>query len=219
MANLKSNWKQAWQIPAFRIHAIAAWIAGMLLALSAPGFLGYIQTVPGTTLQDTLLNHIPAHDMSWYTFTLLYVLIILVVIQLAFQPVLLIKGLQAYILLNLMRACCIYFFPLEPDQNIIPLVDPIIDHFFYQKVVITKDLFFSGHVSAMTLLCLISPSAYTKKLAIVFTSLVAAFIIVQHVHYTIDIIAAPIAAWIAHYIVSLYLGPVFTDAEIGYRRV
>lgn len=212
MTNLKSNWQKAWQIPAFRLHAIAAVLAGILLAFSAPRFLGFIQTVPGTPLQDVLLNHIPPHDMSWYIFILLYSLIVLVVIQLALQPLLLIKGLQAYILLNIMRGCCIYLFPLEPDQHIIPLVDPIIDHFFYQKIIITKDLFFSGHVSAMTLLCLISPSAFMKKTAAVFTTLVAVFILIQHVHYTIDIIAAPLAAWLAHYIVSLYT-PVLPDPE------
>ncbi|MBC7485408.1 MAG: hypothetical protein H7282_01470 [Cytophagaceae bacterium] len=219
MANLKSNWKQALQIPAFRIHAIAALLAGILIALSAPGFLGFIQTVQGTPLQDMLLNHIPAHDMSWYIFALLYTLIILVVVQLASQPVLLLKGLQAYILLNLMRACCIYFFPLEPDQNIIPLVDPIIDHFFYQKIVITKDLFFSGHVSVLTLLCLISPSTFTKKIAVIFTSLVAAFILVQHVHYTIDLLVGTVAAWLAHYIVYSYLASILPDPERAYTKV
>lgn len=218
MKKLKLNWRKAWQIPVFRLHALATICAGILLVLSAPGFLGFIQTVPGLALQDHLLSYIPAHDMSWYIFILLYTIIVLVVVQLAFQPLLLIKGLQAYILLNIMRGCCIYLFPLEPDQHIIPLVDPIIDHFFYQKTIITKDLFFSGHISAMTLLCLISPSAFLKKTAVVFTALVAVFILIQHVHYTIDIVAAPLAAWLAHYIVSLYLNPVLPDQEIRFSK-
>ncbi|MDB5256485.1 MAG: hypothetical protein JWM14_1180 [Chitinophagaceae bacterium] len=204
MTNLKLKWKQAWLSPTFRIQWMATLLAGIALAISAPIFLNFIQTVHGVYIKDPLLNYLPPHDLSKYIFILLYTLLALSVIQLSFQPLLLLKALQAYILLTIMRGFCIYLFPLEPDKKIIPLVDPLIDNLFYQQTIITKDLFFSGHISTMTLLFLILPSSFTKKIAGVLTLVVALLILVQHVHYTIDVLAAPLAAWLAYYLVSLW---------------
>ncbi|MDB5273582.1 MAG: hypothetical protein JWO58_1949 [Chitinophagaceae bacterium] len=193
-----SSWKEAWQSFSFRVQVTATVCVGLLLVIVVPYFFNYIQTVQGHYLHDVVLSYLPAKNMSWSIFILLYGMIILALTNLFFQPVLLLKGVQAYIVLTVMRACCIYFYPLEPDKNIIPLTDPFVNMFFYSRLLITKDLFFSGHVSFLFLLYFVLPFPFLKKIALVAALLVALFILLQHVHYTIDVLVAPLAAYIAY---------------------
>ncbi len=199
------SWREALQSLSFRIQSAVTLSVGILLILIMPLFLHDIQLIQGTVLNDPLLTYLPAVNLSWPIFLLLYASILLVLANLIFQPQLLLKSLQAYILLTLLRATSIYLFPLEPDPRIIPLVDPFVDHFFYQKIIITKDLFFSGHIATMSLLYFITPFPFLKKSIGITAVWVAAFILLQHVHYTIDVIVAPLPAYLAYSIVSLRL--------------
>ena len=114
------------------------------------------------------------------------------------------KTLQALCLLLALRIVCLYFIPLDPKETIIPLEDPFLGMFFYQGAVITKDLFFSGHVSIMTLLCIAIPFRPLKYIFMLATVLVAILILVQHVHYTIDVITAPFVALMCFSLVTKY---------------
>lgn len=196
-----SEWKERWRLAlhsrSFILQSVSTLLAGLVVVLIIPPFLLFIQSIPGHYINDPLLKELPAYDVSLYIFICLYALLLVAVVQLSFHPVLSLKALQAYLLLTVMRGCSIYLFPLEPPVAIIPLVDPVIEHFFYEKVVITKDLFFSGHTSMLSLLCLVIPFGWTKRVALLITLLVAALLLVQHVHYTIDVLAAPLAAWLA----------------------
>ena len=63
---------------------------------------------------------------------------------------------------------------------------------------IVKDLFFSGHVSAVMLFYFVVDQKLTRKILLVLAFLIGAFLLIQHVHYTMDIIAAPIFSFIAY---------------------
>jgi hypothetical protein len=79
----------------------------------------------------------------------------------------------------------------------VPLQDPFIGHFFYSNTVITKDLFFSGHVSTLFLIFLVNPIPQLRSFFFFSTILLAILILIQHVHYTVDVLAAPLFAWIS----------------------
>jgi hypothetical protein len=108
------------------------------------------------------------------------------------------KGIAGF-----MRMCTLFVFPLEPSKVIIPLSDPLIDQLFYNNNIITKDLFFSGHVATLFLFVLAVPNPL-KYVFIVITLLVAILILIQHVHYTIDILGAPLFSWIGYRITGLF---------------
>lgn len=87
---------------------------------------------------------------------------------------------------------------MEAPENIIPLQDPFVETFFYGHTRITKDLFFSGHVATVCLLFLVNPYRQLRVLYALVAFLVAAFILLQHAHYTVDVLMAPLFAWGAY---------------------
>jgi hypothetical protein len=70
---------------------------------------------------------------------------------------------------------------------------------------VTKDLFFSGHTSIMTLNFLCLEKRSDKIIGIVSAIAVAILLMVQHIHYTIDIVAAPIVTYICFSFTKKYI--------------
>lgn len=201
--SFRTNWKEAWSYKSFRLQAVTTFSVLIGIAIFIPSFFSYIQSVNGHRINDMVLNILPVRDMSLYIFLLIYPVILLSVINLSTQPFLLLKCLQAYCLLVLIRVLTMYLVPLDPESSIINLEDPFVGRLFYNGSVITKDLFFSGHVSTMFLLFLTIPFCPLKTIFITATLLVAVFILMQHVHYTVDVIAAPLFSWICYKMVLL----------------
>ncbi len=199
---LKANWRIALGQSSFRIQAIITLLISLLIGFYISNFLLFIESRPGHSISDFILNTIEARDLSLPIFILLYSAICIAIINLSATPVHFLKAIQAYCLLIIIRMFCIYLFPLEPDQSMIPLTDPFVGRFFYSDTIIVKDLFFSGHVSTLSLLVLATPYPRLKYCFITATALVAGFILVQHVHYTIDVLAAPFFSWGCYTLVS-----------------
>jgi hypothetical protein len=99
--------------------------------------------------------------------------------------------LWAYNGVTLLRMACIGLISLNPPSGLIPLADPITNQ-FYGAHYITHDLFFSGHTTTVFLIFL-SLKKKTDRLYALLSSIILGFLLlVQHVHYTIDVLAAPI---------------------------
>jgi hypothetical protein len=99
--------------------------------------------------------------------------------------------LWAYNGVTLVRMACIGLVSLNPPAGLIPLMDPITNQFYGQRY-ITHDLFFSGHTTTVFLifLCL---KKKTDRIYALFASIALGFLLlVQHVHYTVDVLAAPL---------------------------
>jgi hypothetical protein len=157
------------------------------------------QVRPGAQINDVILNQLPPHNFSLEIFLLEYITLILVTVITVQHPDRLVKGLQMFGVAILARTICIYFLPLEPPREMIFLNDPMASFFLHSKdTVVTKDLFFSGHVSALTLLMLISPNKYVKAWVLFATVTVGVLILWQHVHYSLDVAFAPLVSLIAY---------------------
>lgn len=194
--NFKNDWKKAWYNNAFKIQCAFTLFVLIALAVFINDFFSYVEQRSGSIINDYLLNIIPPKNVSFYIFLLIYSFILLSIVNLFWYPELFLKGLQAYCFLTILRIISIYLFPLEPPSLMVILKDPFVDHFFYNNINITKDLFFSGHIGTLFLLFLLNP---VKKLNVVYLAgiiLTAVLISIQHAHYTIDVIAAPIFVWI-----------------------
>jgi membrane-associated phospholipid phosphatase len=97
--------------------------------------------------------------------------------------------IYGYILVSLSRMLTINLFPLNPPVGLIPLIDPI-SNAFYGKTYITKDLFYSGHTSSIFLIFLCLRRRWDRLFTLIGTLLVGFLLLVQHVHYTIDVLGA-----------------------------
>ncbi len=82
-----------------------------------------------------------------------------------------------------------YLVPLDPPAGHILLNDPFVETFGTGNL-LTKDLFFSGHTATLLILFLVAEKGVYKYFLLAAIILVAVFVIIQHVHYTIDVLAA-----------------------------
>jgi hypothetical protein len=190
---LKDNWKSAWGNSPFRIYFPIIALVFIVVIIIYGRFLDYIELRPGSILEDPILNLFIPVEVTWFTFGIIYVSVILVLVHLSWQPYRLLTALQAYILIALARMLSMYLTPLDPPPLLIPLEDP-----FVQSVstgVLTRDLFFSGHTSTLFLLFLSASGKRIKIFLLICTVLVGLFVLVQHVHYSIDVVAAPFYAY------------------------
>ncbi len=194
------NWRNAWKYKEFRIKTFISILAFTITAVFAKPFFLYIESRNGYQLNDFLLEHLPPKDFSEIIFFLIYFTMIINIIWLLKEPVLFIKYFQIYLLVVFARLLCNFAFPLEAPYGMIVLKDTLI----YGKENITKDLFFSGHVSTLFLLYMAANNIILKSFNLVITILVAGLILIQHVHYTMDVAVAPVFVWIIFSIVEKY---------------
>jgi hypothetical protein len=176
-------------------------IVAVIIALIVPHFFAYIDSRTGTLLSDPLLEWLPAYDVSWLAFLLLYSSVILATLFLIRYPHSLLLCLQAYCLVTLMRFSSVLLISLEPPVNIIPLNDPFVSSFAEGKPVF-RDLFFSGHTSTMFLLFVTARQSWLRWVFLIGSVLMGLLVLIQHVHYTIDVLGAPFFVWLSYVIVK-----------------
>lgn len=184
-------WRNAWANPVFRRKTIIGSVFLVLMLSFFPLFFSVIEKRKGVVLHDFLLHRIPAYDVSLATFIIIWSMTIFLWVRCVQKPAIFITALYSLILLFLVRLITISLVPLDPPVGLIPLRDPISSLFYGgPKVFITKDLFFSGHTSTQLMIYFCLEKKKDKMLALASTLVVAALVLIQHVHYTIDVVAA-----------------------------
>ena len=177
----------------------------MLLLLGllpvVPHFYHFIQARPGRLLPDPLLTLLPIHDVSAPTFTLIYGCVAATLVYLLPRPLLLLRALWAYYFLQLLRMLTLWLLPLEPPLTLLLLHDPVMDRIFEVTTQpIIRDLFFSGHTATMALLTLVGPGRRWRATLALMTVAVGLLVLVQRVHYSYDVLAAPFFAVLAYWL-------------------
>lgn len=97
---------------------------------------------------------------------------------------------------------------LKDGQTMIQLADPILNNIIYhaneflpdQPIYTHHDLFFSGHTAKCLLASLLYKNKKVRIFFITLTCIMATFLLLQHVHYSIDIFFAPIVSFAAIYL-------------------
>ena len=83
----------------------------------------------------------------------------------------------------------IYFFPFCEPVGAIRLEDEVLNSLFYSNGYCAIDLFYSGHTATILMLALLLPKP-VKTILVVLSFVIGTLLILQKVHYTIDVIAA-----------------------------
>ena len=180
-------------------------LSGLTSILLFSKFMIWNETRPGLRIHDPILSLITPVDLSLATGILTDLPIMLGLVFITKKPSNTIYLIFAMIGICCFRAMTLYFFVLEPPVDIIPLKDPILESVFYGGSVLLKDLFFSGHTANLILIGLLIEQVWLKRFLLFCAFLVGTMLILQHVHYSIDVFAAPFFA-IVIYKISIYLG-------------
>ena len=140
-------------------------------------------------MPDPVLSLFKPIDVTWLIFALIYISIVVAIATLSQNPQRLLFAVQLYTLMVAVRIVAMYLLPLEPPVSMIILKDPFVE-FFGTGQTLTKDLFFSGHTATLFILFLVSEKKIIKTIFLTSTIAVAIAVLLQHVHYSIDVFAA-----------------------------
>jgi hypothetical protein len=194
------NWKQAWQNSRFKKQIIIGSITLIIVLIFFSEFLTKIEQREGLIINDIFLNNIPSIDLSIPVFTIIWSSAALLIWQASKNPAIFITYLWAFIFLMISRMITIYLVPLNPPKNLVPLLDPLINKTFYEGTFITKDLFYSGHTATILLMSFCLKEKIHKKITLLAAICIAIMVLLQHIHYTIDVIAVPFFTYAVYFL-------------------
>jgi hypothetical protein len=195
------RWRTAWQRTQFRRLAIGGLLLCCFLLAIWPTYLARIEARDGVQLNDYVLNALPVRDVSLLVFVCLWGAALLLIYQVQHNPMIYLRFIWGYALLFITRIITIGLVPLNPPTDLIELRDPL-SNYFYGSTFITKDLFFSGHTASICLMafCLVRP--IDRWLVFIGTFLVGIGVLIQRVHYTADVVSAPLFAYAVYWIAN-----------------
>lgn len=212
------QWAQAWAIPLFRQRLLVA--IGILLCLTPifPLFYQYIEKREGKVYEDLLLQLIPSIDVSIPIFMITWGMALFTLSRVVRAPHMFLGLLYGIIVLNVSRFISISLVPLNPPAGLIDIWDPITD-MFYGETYVTKDLFYSGHTATQFLFFLFLRKRTDKALALVSTILMGMLVMIQHVHYTVDVVFAPPLTYLCYLLASKLAQVIpFTDKNTPFTE-
>ena len=201
--SIKDRWKEAINSRPNRLRLVGGSFIIAIIIILLPQFFKTIEQRQGVVLHDWLLARIPAHNVSIAIFIVIWGMGLLILYRAIYKPTIYIMYVWTLIFVCLVRMLSISIVALNPPIGLIPLADPLTGVFYGQKM-ITKDLFFSGHISTVSLIFLCLEKKSDKIIGFIAIIILAALLLVQHIHYTIDIMAAPIITY-AMYRLTRYL--------------
>lgn len=189
------RWGQAWVEPLFKEKLLLGLSCFVTLLSVFPVFYQHIEKRNGFVNDDLILNLLPAYDVSMPIFIITWFIAILMIIRSIQNPTIFITFLYGFVILNLARIASISLIHFNPPHDLIPITDPI-SNIFYGDSYVTKDLFFSGHTATQFLCFLCLQKNTHKLLALIATFIMGMLVLIQHVHYTVDVVSAPVFAYI-----------------------
>jgi len=194
-------WKQAWGMQTFKLKVIIGTLLLLIILSSFPKFFAIIELRRGMQLNDWILARIPAFDVSIPIFIIIWSTAILLVYRLIQSPTLYLQFLMSFLTLCITRVISISIFSLEPPIGLIELQDPLSSIFYGgTNVFIKKDLFYSGHTATQFLIFLTVKGKIEKIITGITTILISVLVLIQHVHYTVDVVAAYFFAYLVYII-------------------
>ena len=195
------SWKTFFQNKKSRTEFIITLLVLVSLMLSFSQFILFIEQREGVVLNDPLLNTFNPINLTWLTFSLIYLSLIMFFVSVFKDPQKLMIGLQSYGLMVIFRTIAMYLTPLEAPGTLLVLDDPFVQ-LFGKGDVLTKDLFFSGHTGTLFLLFLLAENKTLKILFLISTIMVGSAVLLQHVHYSIDVFVAPFVGYCSYRIIK-----------------
>ncbi|MDX9789825.1 MAG: phosphatase PAP2-related protein [Candidatus Kapabacteria bacterium] len=194
LKSIKEAWTSELGQKGFSYQIILSILSVVIGLFMFTRFLAFVEDNPGIVLPDPILALFNPVDISWFTFIVMYASVVIAIVSLLPAPKSLMLGLQSYTLMLAIRTVAMYSIPLEAPASILPLIDPMVSEVGVGKLM-TKDLFFSGHTATIFIMYLVSEKKSFRLFFLFSTIIIGAAVLIQHVHYTVDVVAAPFFAY------------------------
>jgi len=189
------NWSNEWHTKAFRKNLIIAGVLLPVILISTHYFFDFIQDCKGgIVLNDWVLQRLRARDVSMPISFLMASVMFLCLLRCVSNPTMFLIAIMGFTLLFTARIITISCTRLLAPRGLIDLHDPICN-LMYGSTFITRDLFFSGHTATLSFLFLCSYKKIDKYYILFAVVSVGFLLLVQHVHYTVDVVCAPVFAF------------------------
>jgi hypothetical protein len=209
-----ARWREAFRDRRFIVQFVGVTAALVAVLSGFARFLAFNEAREGARLSDPLLSLLAAHDLTWIAFGLIYLSLFAAIFSLIGNPRALLLGMATYAIMATCRIIMMFMTPLAPPDGLIPLVDPVIEY-FGTGATVNKDLFFSGHTSTLFVLFLTATVPWLRALFLTCAIAVATCVLIQHVHYTIDVLVAPFVTYGAYRIARVVAGAGRGGREMG----
>lgn len=200
--NIKKVWQEEIKVSGFLSQFILSAMSVVISLFLFTRFLQFAEDRPGVVLPDPILAMFAPVDISWFTFIVMYSTVLIAIVSLLQSPRALILGLQSYTFMLIIRTLAMYSIPLEAPVTILPLIDPMVSEIGVGKLM-TKDLFFSGHTATIFIMYLVAQKKGYRIFFLISTIVVGIAVTIQHVHYSVDVIAAPFFGYGVYRVVLL----------------
>jgi len=194
-------WRDYFSVPGNKSLFGFSFVAGAALMIASARFLTYNAQRPGVVLNDLVMQLLPLRDFSNWIFILEYLCVIVIVFYLADKPAAFVRGVWSVAALFWLRIVTIVLIPLSPPAEMIFLVDPFTTLFFGEGHQVVNDLFFSGHISLLALFFFMADSRYIRIFLALVTMVIGLMLVAQRVHYTMDVIMAPLFSLLVYKLV------------------
>lgn len=201
-------WKSSFEKSPVRYAFFGGVVLVICILSVLPAFFDLIEHRHGIVLYDLVLQWLPAINLSVPVFVVIWSMALLLAIRCLQNPYTFSLFLWSFLFLTLSRIITISLVPLDAPLNLILLKDPL-SNSFYRGPFITKDLFYSGHTSTQFLMFLCLQRRWEKAIALCSTVAIGIMVLVQHVHYTIDVVVAPFGAYLAFYLAKKIVNKAF----------
>ena len=186
-----------------------------ILGLCAVGFTQFLafhelsSQANGFVVNDPLFHWLPLFDNSIFIFSITYGSILLYAFMNYRSKGFAARAILSYAFVLLLRIQTLTLVSLKVHPDLIYLEDPFLNDLIYPSR-ITNDLFFSGHVA---LLCNFAQLSRYKLVFVVLTVILALLLLMQRVHYSIDVLGAIPFSFLAVRLSDLLLH------KIGLKRI
>lgn len=184
---MSNNWK----------HFTVTFLILMFVVFLFNRFLLWNEYREGLHYQDPLFHYFDARDYSIAIVLMLYSSVGFFLFYNIKSPLLLSKFVWSYIFILIMRMVVLFFLPLYCDPNAIKLEDPVLNNIIYPNNYVERDLFFSGHAAMVFSFYLCFTNVAIKRFYLIGTIAVSTLLVLQKVHFTIDVLAAPLFSFLS----------------------
>jgi hypothetical protein len=189
---LKNRYHQLWN-KNNKILLVEGLIFFILAALIQGWADHYVGLVKEVAVGDIILNNLPTLDLDFIIVQGALILTLLIIILLILQPKYLSFTIKSLALFIIIRAFFISLTHLGSSPDQLALDTQSIGFGLYNFLYNTRgDFFFSGHTGVPFLFALIFwPEKFWRCLLFTISGLFGVAVLLTHIHYSIDVFAAP----------------------------